>query len=242
MEVSLLDNYIVEHVRKVFPDTLFIILWGSITLPNFSPEWGDVDTLIVLDKLVDPVDVVRNNLYKITELLLEKGIKFDPGIVTTTDIKNTDFPMVKIEGIHESHSLIQYQIKYMGKVIFGSNKILETIPEITLSQAISDISPYILENLAIKTENELEGVSDIYNFIVERKGNFFILARTLYTVVNHEITTKPNAAKFLASEYPQFKSLGTLLQNIYEKENKRTDIQKEEVESFLKLMEEKLKQ
>ena len=76
MNVKELEGEIKAHAIKYFPNTQNIILWASVTLPDFYPKYGDVDVIIVLDKVTtESVAGIIDGLKRLIQIF-QKGIRF----------------------------------------------------------------------------------------------------------------------------------------------------------------------
>jgi len=209
MENNIFDNVKIT-ILKYFPSASAIIVWGSSVKPNFSPKYGDID-LIIVDDTRRAIEESQSLLNQAVEKLSNE-VELDPALAATEDLKDLKF--ITTYNTRTAHGIDHYQIKYISKIIYGDEKILDIISDITLDEALKDVVPHIKE-VFIKDLRDV-----IQNGIVleEEKDKFLVIIRTLYTLETKQVGTKLEAIEYLSNEYPELETVLEYFKCLYIKQ------------------------
>lgn len=229
---------IIEVIINHFPDTEAIIIWGSSTKADFSPKFGDVDVIIVTNQKQNlSPKKIQTLLKQITEEL--KGlVELDPSIATKYQFKKLQ--LITTYNARTAHGLDQYQIKYQSRVIYGDKKVLEQIPGITFKKAVEDVLPYVRDVIIKSLKAEIEKTTDLDLLLKEKKDQFFVLARTLYTLKTDKIGTKLETLNYLGKTYPELLAIFEHLKALYQKRLSKNVLDKIMLLSLLSLTEKEI--
>lgn len=229
-----MDNKIFDKTKvavlKYFPTTTAIIAWGSSVKPNFSPRLGDVD-LVIVDNQKRTVEETQNLLNKIVEYL-KKELELDPALATEEELANMKF--ITTYNTRTAHGMDHYQIKYGSKIIYGDERILNLISNITLDEALKDVIPHVKNAFIKDLKNAVQnGIA-----LEEEKDKFLVIIRTFYTLKTKQIGTKLEAIEYLSNSFPELKTVLEYFKYLYVKQKPELIPEKPKVLKLLDLTEE----
>jgi len=203
---------ITDKAIEIFPQIKSIVLWGSAMEEDFDKELGDVD-LVFFAKSLPKTEEVQKGLTKLKKSFEQDGIDCDPAV---TNIEG--FPAEKSIYCYRTattHALQHYQIKYMSRVIYGDESVIQKIPDITIEKALEEIAHHILTKAIPEIRTALRDTKGITGYLRRNIDVLFVLVRTLYSLKERSIASKTKAATMLSSYNNSLKNLGCALSAIY---------------------------
>jgi hypothetical protein len=143
--------------------------------------------------------------------------------------------------------VLQYLLKNQGKVIYGDSSDLDTIPYITLNDALKSIVPLIKDKIRqIRAELTMSGRTgreiDILEMSRRHLSTFLVFTRTIFSAETGQIASKLQAIDFVHDNYPQYTDFMGLLSSIHKNDGLEalplSEVTVEEICSYLGLVEE----
>jgi hypothetical protein len=232
-------DQLINDIQATFLNTKSIILWGSAAREGFNPDYGDKDILIITSGDIDNEKEVESKL----EMLRNKykdHMTVDPCLTTIEHLK-TDMLLIFPYGARTVHVIEQYQFTHESTILYGDPTVLESIPKITLEQALHGILPYVLNKVIPKLREESVNSEDLPNTLQENKDKLILLAREIYTIDTKKIALKLESLHYIEEKYPDLKSVAQYLITLYKGIDLPRPLKREDVLNLLNTTEIKIR-
>jgi predicted nucleotidyltransferase len=206
--------YIIKNLKETFEITPVssIILTGGLALGAFSKEMSDIDIVIIIkDPLHKNKKLFIQQLKKIQKL--KYGNKVDLKFIEEKELKKA-YPISKnLDGsTYRLHEIDLILLKKYSKLLYGKDyrKLIKKYDEKTeIPKTIKHISKKMLPSALKKVKNS-KSQKVIDEIIIPYT---FLMSRSIYSLYNNKLTTKPESAKWIKKnlkKYPYLKDLSEL--------------------------------
>lgn len=225
------------RVLEIFPHTEAVIVWGGSLRSDFSPKSGDIDLIIVTNEVLDDVQAIQNKLGKLADSF-RGDIELDPSIASKKQFSKLN--LITPYNTRQAHGIDRFIIKHKSKVIYGDEKIIDLIPDISIDDAIREIAPYVRDEFIIKVSKEINQPGDIPAYVFQEKNKFIVIIRTLFSLEKKEVGSKIEVLEYLAAKYPGLSGLSKYLKELYVFGKSDRNVTNKEVTTLLELVKDKI--
>lgn len=228
-----------SEVLNLFPSTVAIIIWGGSLRSDFSPKSGDIDLIIVANENLNNVQTIQEELNTLVNNF-KKDVELDPSI---TDRENlSKLYLITSYNTRRAHGIDQFLIKHKSRVIYGDDKIMDLISDISIDDALRDVAPHVRDEFITKISKGIDKSQDIKSYVLQEKSKFIVIIRTLFTLETRGTGSKTEVLDYLATKHPNVSELSKYLKELYVLGRSDEKITKKEVVDLLELVKKEIEE